>query len=197
PRLAERDACLPAAQCHTSEETVLASSSDISWQPTLLCSTGPCPTPVLPSGDVVLACHGYATEGGRDLYSLWIRGDDTRDTQSRRRSRAEDMWWSGSVCVDECVDVKLNGWLNSWPVGELAIDPVSVETTVNEAFDMGHWAKEGQAEKKRRGEMKGSPTSIAGCVMTELFVSTKWCKALKVCTTSLHMKVWKQKVAGK
>ncbi|KAF3832457.1 hypothetical protein F7725_026122 [Dissostichus mawsoni] len=39
-------------------------------------------------------------------------------------------WWSSSVCVDECVDVKLNGWLNSWPVGELAIDPVSVETTI-------------------------------------------------------------------
>lgn len=43
------------------EESVLAGSSDISWQPALLCSTGPCPTPVLPSGDVVLAWRGYAT----------------------------------------------------------------------------------------------------------------------------------------
>jgi len=43
------------------EETALASSSDISWQPAPLCSTGPCPTPVLPSGDVVLAWRGDAT----------------------------------------------------------------------------------------------------------------------------------------
>lgn len=43
------------------EEPLLAASFDISWQPDLLCSAGPCPTPVLPSGDVVLAWRGYAT----------------------------------------------------------------------------------------------------------------------------------------
>lgn len=37
------------------------------------------------------------------------------------------------VCVDECVDVS-NGWPNSWPVGYQAIDPVSVEQTVNESI---------------------------------------------------------------